>query len=253
MQQVVLEPFNRDKYFYCWDLREKLASFNLPSWSIKTFIERTAIEEKEYLNKIKEKPIEFIPILESFEKLWIEEKGVIPPKAHTIPDMMLHTGAMPILNIALDYYKQGKSASFISYYDYVCGFFEIINGIFEAFTTLEGKSQDVTQESILGMLLKHGPLPTKITNLASRVYDGEHHYLANLLLEDLTGVLLVNQIASELAQEAKMDPNTHAYKRILTYQYPDLVVAGARFAAEIYQLLYKIWEKDGEEKRYDTD
>lgn len=243
MQQLGFQLYNQEEAFEIFQLRKQLQSHHLSSDSIVGFLHRIRSEEQAYLSQFTHgvQRESFITVLEAFKDKWIQERGYIPKPAKTCADVLLQTGATQLLRQARSFYNKGMINSFVSYYDYVDGMMEICGSVLSAINALEGKSEKVADKAAIHLLKQHKSLPSDVMDEFDEVTGTESQYLEDLFTQDSSGLLLVNQVIKLLQQEAKT-PQVH--HRMLPYQYPELILAGAQFGKQIYEALYHVWGRE---------
>ncbi len=239
--------YDKEESIQAFQLRSQFKSQQLSSENVTNFLERLHKEEEEYLAKFKYQPIGFLNVLGGVEQ-WLEDKGSIKSKVKTCAQTMLQTGAAPIMRQSVSNFNKGKINTFVTYYDYSEGMMEVVSAILGAINVIEGTEQEKIDEASIRWLQYRKVMPVGVIDIFNLTQQEEYRYFAKILKEDPTGLSVVSEIVRELKEELAFKVNNQEgfpYPRILSYQYPQLYVAGAEFGKRIYENLYALWEKEG--------
>jgi hypothetical protein len=236
--------FDPDEYRLGMRLREQFAFFpKLTAEQTASTLQMLSIREEEYIKYIQASPEEFRGELAGNKKEMINLNGKNPSRVNLTAEKILHGIYYPMHNTTLNAYLDPNIPKQISnsFYDYGSGVISIANEIFTAETDIEGLTDKIATDTVARME-EDGRYNLSVDQSAEIYLDqiNNAQKASNLLVGDSSGFKLIENSVEEILQDAGRTAGERKFQRILYYQEPQLVLAGAEFAARAYKELYPL-------------
>jgi len=198
--------------------------------------------EREYLELLQTSPDEARAELARNRAELSRMKGSPPSRPNLTADKILHSAYYPMHNAALEVYKDPgiPKQVFIGWFDYATGIVNVASAVFEAEQEIEGMTDKNAVEAVTMVEQRHTPLSP---DASARIYLSQMDNAkrsARLLIEDPTGIKLIETAVEEIRQDAGRPPRERKFNRFHSYEEPQLILAGAEFAERAYKALYPL-------------
>jgi hypothetical protein len=239
-----MQGLNPEAYQQGLDVRKRLAFVpRFTPLQVARFLAIIGKREAEYLVPVHSLPDEAKEELGRNKEELSARRGVIPSRPNLAAHKILQSVYVPLLTSSLQFYHDSKLPKlvFISYYDYASGIMEVIHDVFQAEDEIRGASEKIATETVTRLeKAQDTPIPAWVTTQAFLYLLQNAQSRAKLLMQDPTGYALVHQAVEEIRQDGQHDRKERSFHRMLDYQEPRIVLAGAEFAQKAYQALYPL-------------
>jgi hypothetical protein len=237
--------FNPEEYHQGMRLREQQRGLPpLTPEQVASALRILGRREEEYLQYIQANPDIAQAELKRHKAELTQRKGAAPSRPNLTAEKVTMSIYYPMHNAALEAYNAPglPKPVFTSWYDYASGIAEVTSDVFEAEQYIEGVSDRTAAEAIAQVenTYRHAPPPIDHATQGYLYLMNKSKRSVQLLMDDPTGKTLIATAVNEIARDAGRPAREREYHRILPFQEPRLVLAGAEFARRAYEQLYPL-------------
>jgi hypothetical protein len=238
------ELFNYDAYRVGLTMRTQLAS--LPRFSTQAVQSLLVpLQKKETLQLAQFTPSTKKAALQTvFHALAADlhtATGTYPSRPNQCAHFMLALVYMPLLRSSLAQ-REHYPEAVVTWYDYASGIAEVAIEIFLAEAERAGLAKQSTKRevAVAREAFSEHLLASFLAEKGYAHLRTKDKHAAQLLSLDPTGETLIAAVVDEIRAEAENTTPKKGITRILAYQNPQLVLAGAAFAQRLYTVLYPL-------------